>query len=204
MTGFVRLMVWSHNLHDAKLLWQLLADFKIILFLYAVLPCLSTHLLFSARNKKAEPQSFYSSSRPAQARSLISPDNEGDTNPVEKIACDNVMRATSVLRSVGEKSTGKVPNIAIFQPFVATVGNSAITECKFLDIGQKKGGKEKAKQVSSALGSFPSFYIAILLAVSPLLLLHPHLIGIHHYYPSLPKASLSVQPPYSSLYAEFP
>lgn len=130
--------------------------------------------------------------------------NEGDTNPVEKIACDNVMRATSVLRSVGEKSTGKVPNIAIFQPFVATVGNSAITECKFLDIGQKKGGKEKAKQVSSALGSFPSFYIAILLAVSPLLLLHPHLIGIHHYYPSLPKASLSVQPPYSSLYAEFP
>lgn len=67
-------MVWSRNLHYAKLLWQLLADYKIILLLlYVVLSSLSTHLLFSVRGKKAESQAFYSSSRPAQARSLISP-----------------------------------------------------------------------------------------------------------------------------------
>lgn len=35
--------------------------------------------------------------------------NELDTNSVEKIACDNVMRLTSMLRSVGEKSMGGSP-----------------------------------------------------------------------------------------------
>lgn len=115
------------------------------------------------------------------------------------------MRITSTLTSVGKKGMGEVPSIGISQPFVPTVANSAIPECKFLDVGKKKKKREKAKQVPSASASFTSSYIASLLAQSvPCFYSTSHLVGFHYYYPSLPKASLSVQSPYSSLYAEFP
>lgn len=65
-----------------------------------------------------------------------------------------------MLRNVGEKSMGEVPSIDTSQPFVPTVANSAITECKFLDIGKKK--KKKGKKQSKSHHPQDPFQVLIL------------------------------------------
>lgn len=148
-------MVWWHNWHYAKLLWQLLADYKIIFFFFLQFSSLSVATFYFLWEIRKQNHRHFT-----HLQDLLKPGapflqyNEWDMNSVEKIAYGNIMRITSTLTSVGKKGMGEVPSIGISQPFVPTVANSAIPECKFLDIGKKK--KKGKKQSKSHQPQHPS------------------------------------------------
>lgn len=193
-------MVWWHNWHYAKLLWQLLADYKIIFFFFLQFSSLSVPTFYFLWEIGKQNHRHFT-----HLQDLLKPGapflqyNEWDMNSVEKIAYGNIMRITSTLTSVGKKGMGEVPSIGISQPFVPTVANSAIPECKFLDIGKKKKkGKSKASPISLSI-LHKLLYCKSSCIVSPLLLLHlpPCWISLLLSFPpkSFPKCSVSLFKP---------
>lgn len=147
------------NYHHAKLLRQLLADFKTFFFMqFSPLSVPISHLLQEITKQNHRHLTLLQ--EPAQVRS---PHLSNKMNEMWKNSMRQCNKNNSYAEERGWEGQGEALNFGISQPLPA-VANSALLECKLLDIGKKK----KKKQSKSRQPQHPSQVLSASLLVQSL------------------------------------